>query len=156
MVKSLSPSAMKCLRLMTKRKRFRRLSAPRGHAEEFDFDGIKYRDALLAWNDAQAQGRRAGRRRAPGAGSRQASLECEAESYNTAKAALRVDDFDGAEHVVRETMSQTQQGVILQRCRQARAGGLRAGPQPGQGEGTGGIKDPVKFAFAVSRSWRPS
>jgi hypothetical protein len=119
--------------------------------EGCDFDAEVYAEKLLAWTDAKRKADEAA------AAARQEQEAAQAEwnkrltTYNTAKAALRVDDFDGAEHIVRETMSQTQQGVILQGADKPELVIYALGRNPAKAKELAAIKDPVKFAFAVAK-----
>jgi hypothetical protein len=119
--------------------------------EGCDFDAEVYAEKLLAWTDAKrkADEQAAAARQEQEAG--QAEWNKRLTSYNTAKAALRVDDFDGAEHVVREAMSQTQQGVILQGADKPELVIYALGRNPAKAKELAAIKDPVKFAFAVAK-----
>lgn len=124
---------------------------PKPTPEDFDFDAEKYGEALIAWQDRkrEADAREAAARQEQE--SAQAEWNKRLASYNAAKAALRVDDFDGAEHVVRETMSQTQQGVILSGADKPELLVYAIGKNPALVKELAAIKDPVKFAFRVAK-----
>lgn len=119
--------------------------------EGCDFDGEAYAEQLLAWNerkraaDAQAEATRKEQEAA------QAAWTERVTAYNTAKAALRVDDFDGAEHVVRETMTPVQQSVILNGADKPELLVYALGRNPAKAKELAAIKDPVRFAFAVAK-----
>lgn len=119
--------------------------------EQFDFDSEAYGEALIAWNerkraaDTQAAAAQAEQEAA------QAAWNERVTSYNNAKASLKVDDFDGAEHVVRETMSPVQQSVILNGADKPELLVYALGRNPAKAKELAAIKDPVKFAFAVAK-----
>jgi hypothetical protein len=119
--------------------------------ESCDYDGEAYAEKLVAWNDrkraadAQAETARQEQEAA------QASWNARLTAYNTAKATLKVDDFDGAEHLVRETMSPVQQSVILNGADKPELLVYALGRNPAKAKELAAIKDPVKFAFAVAK-----
>lgn len=119
--------------------------------EQFEYDGEKYAEALVAWNERkrEADAREAAARAEQEAAA--AEWQKRLNTYNTNKTALRVDDFDGAEHVVRETLTQTQQGVILQGADKPELVVYALGRNPAKAKELAAIKDPVKFAFAVAK-----
>jgi hypothetical protein len=124
---------------------------PKPTPEDFDFDAEKYGEALIAWQDRKrdADAREAAARQEQEAA--QASWTAKLTAYNTAKATLRVDDFDGAEHVVRETMNTTQQGVILSGAEKPELVIYALGRNPAMAKELAAIKDPIKFAFRVAK-----
>lgn len=124
---------------------------PKPTLEGCDFDGEVYAEKLVAWND---QKRKVDEQEAAARAEQeaaQAAWNQRLTSYNTAKAALRVHDFDGAEHVVRETLSQTQQGVILQGADKPELVVYALGMNPAKAKELAAIKDPIKFAFQVAK-----
>ena len=124
---------------------------PEPQLEEFDFDGAKYRDALLAWNerkrkaDEQAAAARAEQEAAA------AAWNTKVTAYKTAKAALKVDDFDGAEHVVQSTLSQLQQNMIVHAVDKPELVIYALGSNPAKAKELAAIKDPVRFAVAIGK-----
>lgn len=119
--------------------------------ESCDYDAETYAEKLLAWTDAkrkadeQAAAARAEQEAA------QAAWTAKQAAYNTAKAALKVADFDGAEHVVRETMNQVQQSIILSGADKPELLVYALGRSPAKAKELAAIKDPVRFAFAVAK-----
>ncbi len=124
---------------------------PKPTLEECDFDAEAYADKLVAWNDAKRKADEAAAAARQEQEAAQAAWNAKLTTYNTAKAALRVDDFDGAEHVVRETMNQTQQGVILSGADKPELVIYALGRNPAKAKELAAIKDPVRFAFAVAK-----
>lgn len=119
--------------------------------EGCDFDAEKYGEELLAWNDRkrkaddQAAAARAEQEAAA------AAWNTKITTYKTAKAALKVDDFDGAEHVVQSTLSQLQQNVILHGIDKPELVVYALGSNPAKAKELAAITDPVKFAIAVGK-----
>lgn len=119
--------------------------------EQFEYDAEKYGEALLAWSDRKRKADEAAATARQEQEAAQTAWNAKLTSYNTAKAALRVDDFDGAEHVVRETMNTTQQGVIISGADKPELVIYALGRNPAKAKELAAIKDPVKFAFAVAK-----
>jgi hypothetical protein len=119
--------------------------------ESCDFDGEVYGEKLLAWTEAK---RKADEHAAAARTEQEAARAAWQErltGYNTAKAALKVPDFDDAEQVVRETMSQTQIGVMLNGADKPELLVYALGRNPAKAKELAAIKDPVRFAFAVAK-----
>jgi len=118
--------------------------------EGCDYDAEKYGEELLAWTarkqqaDAQAAKQREEQEAA------QAAWNAKLTSYQTAKAALKVPDFDDAEHLVTSTMDTTQQAIIL-RLPKPELMVYAVGKNPAKAKELAAIKDPIDFAFAVAK-----
>jgi hypothetical protein len=119
--------------------------------ESCDYDAEAYGEKLVAWNERkkQVEAQAAKEREEQEAAS--AAWQKKLDAYRTAGAALKVQDFDGAEHVVRETMSQTQQAVIVSGADKPELVVYALGSNPAKAKELASIKDPVKFAFAVAK-----
>ena len=119
--------------------------------EGHDFDTAKYEESLAAWYEKK--------RERDAAEEAQRAQEAEAEKawqeklqgYQQAKTSLKVRDYDDAEEVVQDTLSATQQGMILQGAENAALLVYALGKNPKRAKELGAISDPVKFAFAVAR-----
>ena len=70
--------------------------------------------------------------------------------YGKAKTELKVKDFEDAEDIVKDTLTVTQQGIILQGSKNAALLVYALGKNPKKAKELASIKDPVKFAFAVA------
>lgn len=119
--------------------------------ESCDFDGEVYAEKLLAWTDAKRKADEAAAAARQEQEAAQAEWQKRMDGYNAAKAALKVSDFDDAEHVVRETMSQTQIGVMLNGADKPELLVYALGRNPAKAKELAAIKDPVRFAFAVAK-----
>ena len=73
------------------------------------------------------------------------------EGYQSAKADLKVRDFEDAEDTVQETLSTTQQGMILQGAENPALLVYALGKNPKKAKELASLTDPVKFAFAVAK-----
>lgn len=116
-----------------------------------DFDTAKYEESLAAWyeqkreRDAQDAARKAEEQEAEKAWGEKL------KGYQEAKTGLKVRDYDDAEEVVQDTLSVTQQGMILQGAENPALLVYALGKNPKRAKELGAISDPVKFAFAVAR-----
>ena len=71
--------------------------------------------------------------------------------YTQAKQSLKVSDFDDAEDVVKETLSEQQQGILLHGADDPAMLVYALGKYPQKAKELAGIHDPVKYAFAVAK-----
>ncbi len=119
--------------------------------EEHDYDTERYEKALEDWykkRDAvDAIKREQQRQTDEQAKSWQANLD----GYGKAKAELKVRDYDDAEAAVQETLSVTQQGVVLQGAENPALVVYALGKNPKKAKELAAINDPVKFAFAIAK-----
>lgn len=124
---------------------------PKPTPEDFDYDAEKYGEALVEWNgkkaaiDAQQAAARAEQEAVD------AAWKARLKSFETAKAALKVPDFDDAEHVVDKTLSVNQRGLIIQGADKPELLVYALGKNPAKAKELAGITDLVKFAFAVAK-----
>lgn len=119
--------------------------------ESCDYDAEAYAEKVLAWNDAKRKAddvAAAARKEQEAA---QAEWNTRLTAYQTAKASLKVEDFDGAEDLVRQTMSQTQIGVLLNGANKPELLVYAIGRNPAKAKELASIKDPIKFAWAVAQ-----
>ena len=73
------------------------------------------------------------------------------ETYGQNRKSLKVKDFEEAELVVQDELSNTQQGMILQGADNPALLIYALGKNPKKAKEIASIKDPVKFAFAVAK-----
>lgn len=126
-------------------------AGPEPQLEEFDFDGIKYRDALLAWNERKRKADEMAAKQREEQEAAATAWQKKLDAYKAAGAALKVEDFDGAEHIIRETMSPTQQAVIVSGADKPELVVYALGRNPALAKELAAIKDPVKFAFRIAK-----
>lgn len=119
--------------------------------EDCDYDAEVYGEKLLEWTDAKRKADAAADAARAEQEAAQAEWEKRLTSYQAAKKSLKVEDFDGAEDVVRQAMSQTQIGVMLNGAEKPELLVYAIGRNPAKAKELAAIKDPVKFAFAVSK-----
>jgi hypothetical protein len=119
--------------------------------EDFDYDTEAFKVAWRAW-DAKAkevdQRKEAKRREAEQA---QEQWQAKLTGYEEGKKRLRVPDFEEAEDLVQSVFDQTQQGIIVHGARDAAVLAYAIGKNPEKAKELAAIKDPIAFAFAVSK-----
>lgn len=71
--------------------------------------------------------------------------------YEEKKSSIKVKDYDEAEEVVRDTLSVTQQGIILQAAEDPAILVYAIGKNPKKAEELKSITDPVLFTAAITR-----
>jgi hypothetical protein len=119
--------------------------------EGADYDSAVYERQLIDWFE---------KKRA--VEERQKSIEAERqkeqeawnatlETYGQNRKSLKVKDFEEAELVVQDELSNTQQGMILQGADNPALLIYALGKNPKKAKEIASIKDPVKFAFAVAK-----
>lgn len=119
--------------------------------DSVDYDTERYEKELAAWYDKKRQH-----------DDRQMSVKAEQEAvqkgwekklegYHSAKAELKVKDYDFAEDVVQDTLSVMQQGMIVQGAENPALLVYALGKNPKKAKELASITDPVKFAFAVAK-----
>jgi hypothetical protein len=124
---------------------------PKPTLEGSDYDADRFERDLLAWNeskrkhDADQEALRAEQE------AQNKAWQDRVQTYQGAKASLRVKDFDDAEDAVKEALSVTQQGIIVQGAKDPALLVYALGKNPAKVKELSEIKDPVQFAFAVAR-----
>jgi hypothetical protein len=118
---------------------------------DFDYDDAAYEAALDSWYDAKRQADAAADKAREAQKAERDAWDARLATYNKAKAELRVSDFEDAESHVLETLSVTQQGVVLQGADKPELVIYALGKNPAKVAELAAIKDPVKFAFAVAK-----
>lgn len=119
--------------------------------DDFDYDSDKFEDALAYWFEKKREHdellTKAEQEKKNQAEAWNKTLETYAEKKNS----LNVPDYDEAEYTVLETLSETQQGMILQGADDPALLVYALGKNPKRAKELASINDPVKFAFAVAK-----
>jgi hypothetical protein len=119
--------------------------------ESVDYDAEKFSSELEAWHErrrqAEAQREESERKERADRDAWQQRLQ----SYDQAKAKLKVRDFASAEDAVSATFSTVQQGIILSGADAPERVIYALGKNPAEAKRIAGITDPVKFSFAVAK-----
>lgn len=124
---------------------------PKPTLEAADYDTERFEKELEAWHEKKRQ---ADEREATAKAEQKAvqqEWERKLEGYQSAKAGLKVRDFEFAEEVVQDTLSVMQQGMIVQGAENPALLVYALGKNPSKAKELASINDPVKFAFAVAR-----
>lgn len=124
---------------------------PKPNLDDFDYDTDRYEKALDAWYDRKRgideQVVKANAEKE----NQQKAWQSKLDAYGKAKTELKVKDFEDAELIAQDTLSITQQGVILQGAENPALVIYALGKNPAKAKELGSISDPVKFAFAVAK-----
>jgi hypothetical protein len=124
---------------------------PKPTLEKADYDTDRYEKELANWYDKKRQHDD----REVSVKSEQQAVQREwerkLEGYQSAKAGLKVRDFEFAEDVVQDNLSVMQQGMIVQGADNAALVVYALGKNPKKAKELASITDPVKFAFAVAK-----
>ncbi len=119
--------------------------------EKADYDTERYEKELAAWYERKRKHDEVEAARQAEAQAAEREWKQKLEGYQSAKAGLKVRDYDEAEDVVQDAFSVTQQGMILQGADNPALLVYALGKNPKRAKELASIKDPVKFAFAVAR-----
>lgn len=124
---------------------------PKPTLEKSDYDTDRYEKELANWYEKKRQhdDREVSVRSEQQAV--QKEWERKLEGYQSAKAGLKVRDFEFAEDVVQDNLSVMQQGMIVQGADNAALVVYALGKNPKKAKELASITDPVKFAFAVAK-----
>lgn len=124
---------------------------PKLDDDGIDYDQDKYEAELDAWyakkkdfDDKQRENEKA-------EAERQNSFNAKLESYNQAREKIRVPDFEDAEGNLINALDRTQQGIIIDACENPALLVYALGRNQGKLNELAAIKNPVQFAYAVSK-----
>lgn len=124
---------------------------PKPKLEDHDYDADKYEQALANWYEQKRQVDEQAAKAEAEAKSANDAWQAKLTSYGKAKTELKVKDFEDAEATVQETLSTTQQGIILQGAENPALLVYALGKNPKKAKELASITDPVKYAFAVAK-----
>jgi hypothetical protein len=119
--------------------------------EDYDYDSDKFADALTAWHDQKRKADEAERTAQAEQEEKAKAWQQSLDGYVAASKELKVPDFEDAESHVQETLSIVQQGILVQGADNPALVVYALGKNPKKLAELQSIKDPVKFAFAVSK-----
>jgi hypothetical protein len=124
---------------------------PKPTIDQFNYDPDQFDAALTEWHEKKVKvdaGRREAEQRAA---NEQAAWNKQLEVYAAKKAALKVADYDDAEHAVESTLSIAQQSIIVQGANDPALVVYALGKHLTKAAELAAITDPVKFSFAIAR-----
>mgnify|MGYP001570439769 CR=1 FL=1 len=119
--------------------------------EDCNFEEEVYESKLLAWHEQQAKVKAEQQSKVNAEKAQSDAWNATLESHGKAKAALKVPDYEEAEDVVASILSVTQRGIIISGADDSAKVEYALGKNPAKAKELASIKDPVKFAFAVSK-----
>lgn len=119
--------------------------------EGCEYDSDKFENELADWFERKRQADEAEAKQRAKQQAEQESWQKKLETYTQSKTGLKVSDFQDAEETVLETLSVTQQGIILQGAQNPAVLVYALGKNPNKAKELAGITDPVQFAFAVAK-----
>ena len=118
---------------------------------DVDYDTGAYEAKLDDWYKAKAAYDQKANERQREADAAKGVWEAKISGYNTAKAELKARDFDDAEAVIADTLSVTQQGIILDGAEKPALLIYALGKNPKLAAELAAITNPVVFAARVFR-----
>lgn len=119
--------------------------------EDHDYDADAFEAALSDWYekkravDAKIEQRRSAEE------AEKSEWDTRLQTYAQEKTALGVDDYEESEEAVTDTLSEVQQGIIIQGATNPAALVYKLGRDEARLQALSSIKDPVKFAFAIAK-----
>lgn len=119
--------------------------------EDCDYDSDKFESELADWFERKRQSEEAEAKQRAKQQEEQQIWQKKLETYSQSKTGLKVSDFQDAEDTVLETLSVTQQGIILQGAQNPAVLVYALGKNPNKAKELAKITDPVQFAFAVAK-----
>jgi len=119
--------------------------------DDVDWDADKFEAKLTKWHDTKREIERHEREQQESANKQKTEWEARLATYNTAKAGLKVKDYDDAEENVKSALDVTQQGITVQGAENAALVFYALGSNPKKLAELAAIKDPIKFAFAIAK-----
>lgn len=119
--------------------------------EDCDYDSDKFETELAGWFERKRQSEEAEAKLRAKQQQEQETWQKKLETYTQSKTGLKVSDFQDAEETVLETLSVTQQGIILQGAQNPAVLVYALGKNPNKAKELAAISDPVQFAFAVAK-----
>lgn len=118
---------------------------------ECDYDEEAFEQKLTAWHGRKAEADRQARKQQEAQQEALQAFEARKTAYGTAKAALKVQDFEDAEATVIETLDPMQQTILITGAENSALLVYALGKNPAEAKKLASIKDSVQFAFAAAR-----
>lgn len=119
--------------------------------EGCDYDAEKFEAELETWHNKKREIEAEERRIQEQQENANRAWQEKLNGYATQKTALKVKDYQDAEDLIKETLSVTQQGIIVKGAANAAHIVYALGKNPKKAKELAAISDPVEFAFAVAR-----
>ncbi len=119
----------------------------------YDEDNPEYIEALEKWVDRKFQLKEQERKKQEEQEKAAKVWQDKLNSYEARKAAIKpkVRDFDEAEELARDALSQTQQGILIHAAEKPELLIYHLGKNPQKAKELAAITDPIQFAFAAAK-----
>jgi hypothetical protein len=124
---------------------------PKPTLEGCEWDPERYEEDLTRWYETKRKKDEAEAKAKAQEEEQARAWQARVEDYGKAKTSLEVDDFEEAESEVFTTLSQVQQGILIQGCTNPAQMVYALGKSPAKAKELASITDPVKFAFAAAK-----
>ena len=118
---------------------------------DFDYDEEKFQEALDGWYATKRDVEAHEAEQQAAVEAQKKAVEQVHQNYAASKAALKVKDFQDAEDEVQAQFSEVQQSIVIAGAANPAAIVYALGKNQKKLAELASIKDPVKFAFAVSK-----
>lgn len=124
---------------------------PKPTLKDFNYDDTAYESELSAWYEKKRQADQEKAVKEQAAEAEKEAWNKKLGHYNESKQKLKVQHYEDAEAVVMDTLSGTQQGIIIQGADNPALLIYAIGMNPARAAELAEITDPVTFAFTVSK-----
>lgn len=124
---------------------------PKPDRADFDYDDDAYDAAFLAWQDRKRDIEADARKREEQEQAQTQAWQGKLSRYAEKRGALGAKDYEDAETMVVDTLSVTQQGIIVQGADNPALVTYALGKNPTRLKELAALSDPIEFAFAVSK-----
>lgn len=119
--------------------------------DDFDYDADRFEGALLDWNDVKRKHDAVEAEARAEAETAAKQAQDKLAAYKANGAALKVDDFAGAESVVVKALSIEQQNILLAGTDNPHLVVYALGTSPEKAKELASIRDPARFAVAIGK-----
>lgn len=117
---------------------------------DHDYDEVKFAAALDKWHEQKRAADEQAAKLEQQQQQQQTAWNGKLEAYGQGKAALKVQDFDDAETLAQETLSERQQAIIVKCAKNPALVVYALGKNPGKLKELAGIGDLAEFTYAVA------
>jgi hypothetical protein len=119
--------------------------------EDHDYDAEVFEQDLEKWFSEKRDADRKAKEIEDAKTAEKEAWNQKLAAYTDHRGKLEVEDFEDAEQEIQETLSQVQQGIILQGADNPALLVYALGKNPAKAQELAKLSDPVKFAFAVAK-----
>lgn len=119
--------------------------------DDIDYDGAKFKAKHAAWLERKRQADAFVAEQQQAVQRQQDEWQAKLTGYADQRAQLKLPDYDDAEAIAAESLSQTQQAIIISGADKPAHLIYAIGKNPAKVKELAAITDPVKFAFAVAK-----